>query len=195
MRRVKGMSIREYDNKRNHERRVRGVCLRCDSPRVEGSANYCAHHQRRKAKVELRRIHKKMEGAICRSCPRRTTQGRRYCALHLRAAAFASKKDRNGRKKVGICRCCSRLATRGVQLCDVHQIYSLRKHRELRLAAFDAYGGRKCFCCPETRVEFLTLDHENGDGKRHREALGSSRSNFYAWLKRMGYPKNRKQKP
>ncbi|MDY7101563.1 MAG: hypothetical protein S0880_10285 [Actinomycetota bacterium] len=50
-----------------------------------------------------------------------------------------------------------------------------------------AYGGR-CACpqCPETNPAFLTLDHENRDGKEHRKRVGS---HTYADLRRRGWPK------
>jgi hypothetical protein len=50
---------------------------------------------------------------------------------------------------------------------------------------FAAYGG-KCACCLESRIEFLTLDHINGDGKTHRKQVG--RSNVYRDVEKRGYP-------
>lgn len=36
-------------------------------------------------------------------------------------------------------------------------------------------------------MEFLSIDHINGGGNRHREKVGSAK--VYAWLKKRGYPK------
>ena len=44
-----------------------------------------------------------------------------------------------------------------------------RKNRvNIRKSVFDMYGG-KCSCCGESRYEFLTLDHVNGGGNKHRK--------------------------
>src|SRR3972149_5036103 len=48
-----------------------------------------------------------------------------------------------------------------------------------RLAALDAYGGRRCRCCGETTLQFLAIDHIYGGGNRHRKSLTT---NFYRWL-------------
>jgi hypothetical protein len=38
---------------------------------------------------------------------------------------------------------------------------------ELRQQIIDAYGG-KCTCCGESELVFLTIEHLNGDGRKHR---------------------------
>jgi len=52
----------------------------------------------------------------------------------------------------------------------------------------DAYGG-KCACCGETRKEYLTIDHVDGGGEKHKREMGFSTSTqFYRWLKKNNYP-------
>ena len=57
-----------------------------------------------------------------------------------------------------------------------------------RVGALQYYGGPspKCECCGEGRYEFLSLDHIQGDGARHRAEVG--RGAVYGWLKKNGYP-------
>lgn len=64
-------------------------------------------------------------------------------------------------------------------------------NRRNRLEALDAYG-RRCACCGETTLAFLTIDHINNDGAEHRRSIvgGGSGSTFIKWLKRNGYPKD-----
>jgi hypothetical protein len=52
-----------------------------------------------------------------------------------------------------------------------------------------AYGGA-CACCGEDNIDFLTLDHVNGDGKADREArkMDGGGASFYAWLKARNFP-------
>lgn len=51
----------------------------------------------------------------------------------------------------------------------------------------EAYGG-KCSCCGETQFEFLTIEHINRDGAKHRREIGGSKR-IYQWLKDNNYPK------
>lgn len=61
--------------------------------------------------------------------------------------------------------------------------------RQLKAEVMEAYGG-KCECCGEDHIEFLTIDHVNGDGAEHRSALGKGRR-VYADIKRQGFPKDK----
>lgn len=64
-----------------------------------------------------------------------------------------------------------------------------RYSRTLREEALLRYSGPfpKCACpgCAETRREFLTIDHKNGDGADHRRQI---KMPIYTWLKKQGYP-------
>ena len=61
--------------------------------------------------------------------------------------------------------------------------------RNFRKKIFAAYGG-KCTCCGETIPEFLTIDHINGDGAKHRKELRlRGGAPFYTWLKKNNFPK------
>ena len=63
--------------------------------------------------------------------------------------------------------------------------------RQLRLEVLAALGG-VCACCGESHVEFLTVDHVNGDGAEERKKIGTS-TNFFVYVKRSGYPRDRYQ--
>lgn len=60
------------------------------------------------------------------------------------------------------------------------------QNRKLRQSALDNYG-RKCACCGEAEEKFLSIDHVNGGGRKHRKEIGSS--HIYNWLKQNKYPK------
>lgn len=61
-------------------------------------------------------------------------------------------------------------------------------YRRHRLTALQAYGGEKpaCVCCGETVLLFLSLDHVDGGGRKHRQETGGG--GFYIWLQRHDYP-------
>lgn len=52
------------------------------------------------------------------------------------------------------------------------------------------YGGVRCYCCGETELGFLTIDHSFQDGENHKKNRGKGASNLYYWLKRNHYPQN-----
>ena len=57
-----------------------------------------------------------------------------------------------------------------------------RNYRKItRYEVVQKYGG-KCACCGETRFEFLTIDHINGGGCRHRKELKVTSITFFLWL-------------
>ena len=63
---------------------------------------------------------------------------------------------------------------------------ALEYYYRLQVAAMEAYGGYRCACCGEDEPLFLTLDHVNDDGSKHRAQIG--KVNIYRWLRDNGYP-------
>jgi hypothetical protein len=63
-----------------------------------------------------------------------------------------------------------------------------KRNAAVRLEGLMAYsdGQPKCDCCGETTLEFLSIDHVNGGGSKHRKELNGI--SIYAWLKRNKYP-------
>lgn len=71
---------------------------------------------------------------------------------------------------------------------DRHCAASRKRNRSIKIEALQRYGG-KCFCCSEFIVQFLSLDHIEGNGNQHREMTGTVGGvQFYRWLKRHGWP-------
>lgn len=63
-----------------------------------------------------------------------------------------------------------------------------RKNRKLRLLVLNEYSNKKleCNCCKEKMVEFLTIDHIDGGGSKHRKTFTGT---LYQWLKNNNFPK------
>lgn len=59
------------------------------------------------------------------------------------------------------------------------------KRIELRMEVLEKYGN-KCNCCGEIEKEFLSIDHIDGGGSKHRREIKHS---IYGWLKSNKYPK------
>lgn len=73
--------------------------------------------------------------------------------------------------------------------------YFLECARKLKWEVIEKLGG-ECACCGEKRLEFLTVDHINGDGSEHRRSLASpngktSQGMIYKDIKKQGYPKDK----
>jgi hypothetical protein len=71
------------------------------------------------------------------------------------------------------------------------QVAASERRRSARVKAeVLAHYGESCACCGTT--DDLTIDHVNGGGSDHREALFGRRhrggGRFYAWLIAQGYP-------
>ena len=72
-----------------------------------------------------------------------------------------------------------------------HYEYLKTRRRRIKREVFEAYGGCCCLCCGENHIEFLSIDHIEGNGAAHRRSLGKQYgpgARFYSWLKREGYP-------
>lgn len=86
------------------------------------------------------------------------------------------------------CKICNNI--RGKELREIHveKLIKQRKilNRRLKLEILNAYGN-KCICCKEKNIEFLTIDHINGNGSEHRKEVGAGTA-FYHWLKKNNFP-------
>ena len=68
-----------------------------------------------------------------------------------------------------------------------HKEICLRANRKVRDEVISHYGG-KCCCCGENNILFLTIDHKNGGGTKHRIEINRSGLKFYYWLRQKNYP-------
>lgn len=123
-----------------------------------------------KKRVRARAL-KLTESGLCRWCKARIEEGKLYCAkctekFHIR---FINKYKYGSMDNV------NRAQSRSLQ------------HARLRVEIFNNYGG-KCECCGESDFSKLTIDHILGDGKAHRNEIGTG--NLYPWLKKNNFPKN-----
>lgn len=63
-----------------------------------------------------------------------------------------------------------------------------RQWRKMKEDVINYYGG-VCVCCGETELDFLTIDHINGGGNKHRRELRIGGGyKFYRWLIKNNFP-------
>ena len=71
---------------------------------------------------------------------------------------------------------------------DRYLIKSRNRNRLLKIEIMSHYG-TICGCCGESHIEFLTIDHINGGGNKHRREVGlHGGRRFYKWLKDNNWP-------
>jgi hypothetical protein len=62
-----------------------------------------------------------------------------------------------------------------------------RRYRRERLECIEHYGN-KCDCCGEEHIQFLAIDHIDGNGNAHRKELRTKHLTIYEYLIKNNYP-------
>jgi hypothetical protein len=104
----------------------------------------------------------------CVICRELTTSNKIHCNPCHEKHLIWSRKDREKKR-------------------EIYRLRGLEATRKLKREVKEAYGS-VCICCGETLLQFLTIDHINEDGAKHRREIG--RTSLYKWLKRNNYPKD-----
>lgn len=68
-----------------------------------------------------------------------------------------------------------------------HKPAQIRYRENARDTVYAAYG-EKCVCCGESERMFLSIDHINNDGSKHRRILNGSGDQIYRWLIQHDFP-------
>ena len=140
----------------------------------------CARCRTKRMLAQRRRKQRHRDAGLCLYCSLPALSGKSACATHHNAIYV---RDRG--KQDGVCYC-GQPAESGFATCSVCRKSKRDRWLQVKLDAFDAYGGRVCGCCGIDIVEFLTLDHMDGDGAAHRRKIG--RNKIYFWVKENNYP-------
>ena len=103
------------------------------------------------------------------------------------------------RRELGLCAYCDSPAYKDRVCCESCQKerneLSIIRNSIARDALYKHYGN-KCACCGETESMFLSIDHINNDGAKHRKELWtlasrrSSGTHLYKWIIKNNYPAN-----
>jgi hypothetical protein len=172
----------------NQKRKASGICLAC------GKLNDNLPRQLCFSCIQDRAITRKRGRlGLCLTCGEKPEHGKKRCAQCL--AKVTSCIDCGGQRKPGRVRCESCLkilsdrSAENIKRAKVDgKCYGCKKPNDnlpkanclactnlardrrirLKLEVFQAYGGAFCACCGEKILEFLTLDHIENNGARHR---------------------------
>lgn len=90
------------------------------------------------------------------------------------------------------CKACVIVSTmkRDAKTPDIKRSRGREYARRLRWEALMAYSENEhpeCTCCQEDMLEFLTIDHVDNNGAKHRKEVIKTQT-FYNWLKSNNWP-------
>ena len=186
------------------ERERQGLCVICGRepklPEVRYGLN-CQEkmHKARSIKTNWGREKAEeltLEG-ICALCGKHPViDGYKRCLICREKARESQYKRRIKRLTKGLCYRCGQhpICSESISACTscLRRDYLKPKTKEIRERnkdfCFAAYGGAFCACCGETTRKFLSFDHINNDGAKHRKEDPSA-SNLVNWLKMHDFPK------
>jgi len=121
-------------------------------------------------------------------------QGEKKCCTCLSVKKLSDFYYRPGSARHAICKSCTLKYYHEKWKTKTSEEKALRRAKyrswydKLRSEIIKEYGG-SCVCCGEEQVEFLSVDHINGGGTKHRKTLGGGTA-FFKWLRDNNYPKN-----
>lgn len=121
---------------------------------------------------------------ICRE--RSNAWKRRYISQRLSEKRCADCGDQ---LPEGTRRTCEPCASRRRQYASNHKVDRAIYNRQRRIDDFSAvliHYGMVCACCGESERAFLTADHINNDGAKHRRSI--NRRPLYRWLVKNQFP-------
>lgn len=96
---------------------------------------------------------------------------------------YRNKRNRDG--LCGYCKPCWNAYTKKRETTNPRKYTGKEYYRDLKDKVIERYG-HTCACCGETLREFLTLDHVNKGGGKHRKERGSNA--HYMDAKRRNFP-------
>lgn len=164
------------DCKKCHNRYNIEIWLKGDSPSAIAERKRRAEY---KEKCERRLVEK-----VCT-----------ICKITKTVSDFnVMSKSRNGRTTA--CKTCTKLIWAKKYAEKGKEINAIRKQKKqkLRSLTLQMYGNM-CVCCGESEPQFLAIDHIYNDGAAHRKdiKINGGGHEFYLWLKKNGFPKDRFQ--
>jgi hypothetical protein len=166
-----------------------GMCIQCGNQPANTGGSRCGHCVDTNNAATRRGYMEQVLDGMCTKCDNPAEIGHTRCKQHLNETiTFNHARKAKWKEARLCCTCGGPKIDQNLAMCQKCRDASAARHHELKLKAFDAYGGCKCACpkCLENNVKLLTLDHINNDGNVHRKAINAR--SVYRWLKTNNYP-------
>lgn len=167
------------------QRASEGLCPECGKIPEPGYKMCRGCQEKAVIKQRARKTRLKAAGmCVCGRSP--VAAGKKMCI-----ACGTEKRDLHRQRVAsGRCSCCGGERASGRKMCSgclAAASESVKQtHAALKEMILDHYGA-KCSCCGEDRLEFMTVDHVNGGGTKHRRDLGGGTA-VYRWIVKNNFP-------
>lgn len=165
------------------KRKEAGICTGCGR-RLTYNTTQCLNC-RKKRQDKL--VHRK-ESGLCSvyNCKNSPVTGRAFCQEHANKAKLYRARKIISWKAAGLCPECGRdKPKQGKKRCSHCYIGYRKRMHKIKKIVFEHYGGFKCACCGEPNRFFLTIDHIQGGGNKHRKKW---KTQLVTWLYYHGLP-------
>lgn len=178
---------RQYYYTNRKERLIQGLCARCGQKPPLELSNHCQECKDYAWKYAQSR----MKAGFCYKCGKnpKISEFQAMCQKCKDEESVRDKQKKEARRKAGVCSNCGREleAGKSYKTCLKCREKCRNQLKKLRSQVINHYGA-KCQCCGESRYEFLTVDHINGGGTKHRQSVGDSSKAVYKSIIRSGFP-------
>ena len=171
------------------KRRKLGLCAVCGKVPAPPGKRVCKpcidiSVIKNRAKAEKRK-----QSGLCPRCGESPpAEGRICCVSCLSKAVTRVAEMRKNRGENGLCKKCGKVKPEENKLhCSWCLSKNTKENAAIKKKVMDHYGG-KCACCGEDNIVFLSIDHINGGGDKHRREIGSGGSRLYRWIITNNYP-------
>jgi len=173
----------------------KNLCMRCGKVPPRENKIYCEEcfqKDKRYYPKTMEKYYNKRNSFQCVRCKTTIKDGAHCenCKIYMKA------KDKIGyyrHKTNNLCVMCgNEKGVDGVLCFKCQKINNCRskKIRENQKKLIINHYGSRCFCCGETNIKFLTIDHINNDGNKHKIELKSQKTTLYRWIIKNNFPEN-----
>lgn len=129
---------------------------------------------------------------ICLQCRQPVVLGKDKCQVHLERHRVTAKAFYHSRVSNNLCARCGNPGRISRTYCAACLELERKEYANLKQTVVLGYGG-KCECCGETIPEFLTIDHKNNNGAKHRASGGAIGAKLYRFLIKNNFPRDEYQ--
>ena len=136
----------------------------------------------------LHELIKAADTPLCTYCGGPKDRDGKMCSTCIKLRNEHQRTERAKRKANGKCLACGRDPIPGKAQCSSCAARYASHRQRAKKEAMSMYG-TVCQCCGEYRIEFLTIDHIDGNGAEHRREISAQGGqSFYIWLRANKYP-------
>lgn len=187
---------REKEKRRRAKRKQKNQCIRCGKNPPRSGRTQCSEcFIKNKDGFNAKKMDLYYQRRSARLCVRCGEVVNNYSVHCESCVNYMRQKDvirYHTKKNQKLCVHCGQHAPVATEiLCldckEKNQQRGLENRQKNKMTIISHYGGQ-CSCCGEIRMEFLTIDHIDGGGHKHRSLLKERGTTFYRWVIKNKFP-------